>query len=200
MYSRQGWGLAIPGIIGGRVVYPEGWDVPEPCEPSVFCGCCGDEVVDLEQMSTDERVKLTDNVGMKQILQVLPPMDSLAVGPEGEDLIRWCSDFLTMKQNENGAIRESLYDFVKGFLCISDYGQAHWLMSMLEWRGLLEHGISIRCGWWDSHNPVHVVHPTREQDVHRWLDTGIIRSRSVWARAPRIIARFMMSIKQKSSS
>lgn len=146
-----------------------------------FCGCCHDSVFKLAKMDLESRLALTDNLGIKNIViaNELSDLDT-----HGLELVEWCVDFLLFnqlemnfpKKDQNQFHKEkyiNLFSFVYGFLQIpKESGFDYWLMSFLNHVSIMDHGSSIRCGWYVDHeiNPyfTRVLSEERKNKIIEW--------------------------------
>lgn len=145
-----------------------------------FCDCCDSSVYDLANMSLEERLNGTDNEGMRDVLRATSLSD---LGDKGKQLVDWCIDFLIFarkdidfpkKNPENHSFHRNKYiciwSFIYNFLGIpQDSGYDYWLLSFLEWNGLMEHGSGIRCGWLAYPEDIdRKLTEDRENEIIKW--------------------------------
>lgn len=144
-----------------------------------MCDCSSDKTFELTRMSVEERVNGTSSIGMKQIVALPFEMNNYGkfkdIGPEGMDLVNWCIDFLQLKSRkdrhgDSTSFPKYFYEkekgwflvkspndyitissFIRFFLKIED-GYDHWLMNFLDWNKVMEHGSSIRSGWYNRNH------------------------------------------------
>jgi hypothetical protein len=146
-----------------------------------ICGCYDDCMFNLARMDLKTRLDLTDNLGMKNILTAnkLSDLDSY-----GLELIEWCVDFLLfadLKMNFPKKVQDgphkhkyiAIWSFVYDFLKIpKNSGFDYWLMYFIEHIDIMEHGIAIRCGWFNESesNPYlsRVLSRERKNQIIEW--------------------------------
>ena len=113
-------------------------------------------------------VGVTDNVGMKNIIQCSKVKD---LDEDGIELVEWCVDFLLFnkldiefpkKNLENCHYHKTkyitLWSFIYDFLKIpKNSGFDYCLMEFLYYNAIVEYGIAIRCGYFcdEPYNPYY---------------------------------------------
>ena len=114
------------------------------------------------------------------------------------DMIEWCVDFLIYKRDfeeeynklslrsdhENCGFKGgvynnpkkyiTLYSFIYDFLKIPDEsGYEYWLMNILDWYKISDHGSAIRCSWFnqDCNNPYRnrTLSKKRKDIIANWI-------------------------------
>ena len=124
------------------------------------------------------------------------------IGSNGKILVEWCVDFLIYKTDVDGnkidtlslksnakELRElnkksvgfkhlnkyiTIWSFIYDFLKINkDSGYDYWLMNMLEWYDIMEHGSGIRCGWFNSDKKNiykdRILTQERIEKIEKWI-------------------------------
>ena len=149
--------------------------------PNDFCGCCDDSVFTLAQKTLEDQLKGAPNQAMKEVLQA-NSIDDL--GPKGKHLVDWCVDFLLFLKHNNNLNFEkknrdqvhpfkyiTIWSFIYSFLGIPENsGYDYWLLSFLQWNGLMEHGPGIRCGWLKVNNTDRKLTEERKQAIITWAE------------------------------
>ena len=114
------------------------------------------------------------------------------------DLIEWCTDFLIYKRDFEEDFNKlslrsnhedcgfkggvyyntqkyiTLYSFIYDFLKIPDEsGYEYWLMNILDWYKISEHGSGIRCSWFNrsTENPYRnrILSKKRKDVIEKWI-------------------------------
>lgn len=158
----------------------------------LFCGCSGDEVVDVFNNLDTHKQKTDLPRGMLDLFNALDkdsiPIELNSIGQDGVYLIEWCVDFLLFdkkydytdpifKQSVQTNCHRDKYialnSFIYDFLKIVDEGYKYWLMNLLDWYRIAEHGSAIRCAWFNksNNNPYlnRELSVEREEEIKNWI-------------------------------
>lgn len=137
-----------------------------------FCGCCDDSVFELVKKPLQEQIDGTDNLGVKSMLQCTK-YDEL--DEHGKELFDWCMDFLIFNSGENMFEKYfnayvALWSFIYSFLQIpQNSGYDYYVMSFLEWNGVCEHGMGIRCAYL-MNDMGRKLSDERFEEIEEWAD------------------------------
>jgi hypothetical protein len=145
------------------------------------------EIPNADKMTLEDMLQLTDNVGIKNIIQSSKVKD---LNEDGVKLVEWCVDFLLFnklhiefpkKNPENCHYHKTkyiaLWSFIYDFLKISkNSGFDYCLMVFLEKNNILEYGCAIRCAWFNDEpdNPYYgrVLHEERKNIIINWAENA----------------------------
>lgn len=152
-----------------------------------MCECSIDYVYSLTTKTVEERVCGTSNVGMQQIVAIVPKFGNVeSLGSEGREIVEWCADFLHFitfeekekttfpKENQNQYRTNksiNIFTFIKHFLGIES-SYAHWLMNFLERVGIMDHGFFMENGFFNGERDSRIVSKERQEQIIEWASNA----------------------------